>query len=257
MHHLRSALLGALLLVVARTCAAQDVRLMVCGREVEPPGTTAVSDGLLIAPLKAPLEAFGAAVALGADGRHIEVTLADGRAATLEVGGSTLTIDGVKRRLKRPVRLVGGVSVGPVADVLAALGADVRWDNETKTLYASARIRSVDVEGDESGVAVRIVTSAPVAFDAPKRLLDPPRLYVDVRGASGPFEGDSRVVGVAGVKRVRWARHSADPPSVRVVLDLERPMEPTWMVGRERMSARLAVGAPSAGAAALASEMAK
>ena len=271
MHH-RSVFLGALLAVIHSSASHGDgLRVVVCGREVDAASSGAVSGGQLIAPLKPCLTAFGATMTLAADEKTLDVQLADGRTATLKVGAQSLVVAGAPRpwragaprvggaeqRIGAPIRVVDGACVGPIADVLAALGADILWDNAKKTLYASAKVTGVEVVGDESGVAVRITTSAPVAFSPPRRLPDPPRVYTDVRGASGPATGDFRVVGVAGVRQVRWARNAVDPPTVRVVLDLDRPVDVTWEVGQERMSARLAIGAPTPGAAAIAREMPK
>jgi len=139
--------------------------------ELKPPAV--LRDGKVMAPLRQCLSAVGARVVKKAKGQ-LAITAPDGSVGQLHVGQRKLIVGDTKYDLPARVSLHKGLHVGPVADVLRALGLAVAWDASDRVLRVQSCVTDVRVRGDENGVTVEIEASAPTAF-AVNTLPDPPR----------------------------------------------------------------------------------
>ncbi|MFQ5808915.1 MAG: N-acetylmuramoyl-L-alanine amidase, partial [Armatimonadota bacterium] len=114
-------------------------------------------------------------------------------------------------------------------------------------LHVYPCVTDVRVRADEHGVAVEIMTSAPAEFDV-NTLPDPPRIYIDAKGAVRRVPKGPRTLESLGVYRVRCDTFSEEPPITRVVLDLEEAAEYQWDISKDGRRAQVTIGRPSAGA---------
>jgi type IV pilus assembly protein PilQ len=84
-------------------------------------------------------------------------------------------------------------------------------------------VRTVQVAPSAAGLDVQISATGKLS-PVVTRVSNPERLVVDLPGALASSPRNI-AVGVAGVKAVRLAQNSANPPLARVVVDLEQPSE--------------------------------
>jgi AMIN domain len=85
-----------------------------------------------------------------------------------------------------------------------------------------ATVQSVKVTSTSSGVSVEIATSQPVAVRS-QVITDPDRLILDFPNAQPASDLHTKLLNQGEIKGFRVARFSENPPTTRVVIDLNRP----------------------------------
>jgi len=180
------------------------VFLYVDGAWVRFPTPPALDRGVVVAPLRALVEAMAAQVTYDPALRQAVVQRGPST-LLLGLGQTTATIDGRPFELCGTVRLAGDYLVAPVRPVVEAFGGAVMWDAETRTLYA------VTPEGRERGVEVSRALDLPGG--ATRDELSLLARVVFAEAGDEPYEG---LVAVAAVvlNRTRSGRFPADITSV-------------------------------------------
>ena len=212
-------------------------------------------DGKVIAALRPCLSAVGARITKTSK-KQLAIVTPDGSEAYIDLEHQTLTVGGTTRALSALTKLRNGKHIGPIADVLRALGLAATWDASARALRVHPCVTDVRVHGDENGVVVEILTSAPAAFSA-HTLSAPSRIYVDVKDAVLRVPQGPTPVGLLGVQRVRSGSPSRQPPVARVVLDLDEATQYQWSVAEDGRSARIAIGRVSESAPVVETQWAK
>src|ERR1700730_12504852 len=87
---------------------------------------------------------------------------------------------------------------------------------------ALATVQSVKVTSTVSGVSVEIATSQPVALRS-QVITDPDRLILDFPNAQPASDLRTKLLNQGEIKGFRVARFSENPPTTRVVIDLNSP----------------------------------
>ena len=84
----------------------------------------------------------------------------------------------------------------------------------------------IETTQDGGGATILVATSDSVTYNT-MRLSGPDRLVVDIEGAAMQIPAPQRTVPInhLGIVRVRSAQFSADPPVVRIVVDMERRLD--------------------------------
>lgn len=102
-------------------------------------------------------------------------------------------------------------------------------------------VRSLDVRATGSGAEIELATSGRAGVKA-FALDGPPRYVVDIQGARSRLGRDfgSKDVGQGGVAKVRWAQNQADPPVLRIVVDLDAAMSGSVEARADSILIRLA-----------------
>jgi hypothetical protein len=90
------------------------------------------------------------------------------------------------------------------------------------TAAAPATVQSVKVTTTTSGINVEIATSQPVALRS-QVISDPDRLILDFPNAQAASDVRTKLLNQGEVKGFRVARFSENPPTTRVVIDLNSP----------------------------------
>ncbi len=85
----------------------------------------------------------------------------------------------------------------------------------------AARVESIKAVADGAEVRVEITLSAP-ATPAVDTAVHPDRILLDFAGMAGKSDFRDIAVNADGVRRVRTAQHSANPPVTRVVIELDQ-----------------------------------
>ena len=93
-----------------------------------------IKDGRVLVPLRAIFEAMGATVAW--DGNAQKATSSkNGTTVEITIGSNVLYKNGAAVALDVPAQLIDGYTMVPVRAVAEAFGAEVAWDDSTKTVY--------------------------------------------------------------------------------------------------------------------------
>ena len=85
-----------------------------------------------------------------------------------------------------------------------------------------ATVESVKVTSTANGISVEIAASQPVAVRS-QAITDPDRLILDFPNAQPASDLRTKLLNQGDVKGFRVARYSANPPTTRVVIDLNSP----------------------------------
>ena len=85
-----------------------------------------------------------------------------------------------------------------------------------------ATVQSVKVTSNASGISVEIAASQPVALRS-QLATDPDRLVLDFPNAQPAGDLHSKLLNQGEIKGFRVARFSENPPTTRVVIDLNSP----------------------------------
>ncbi len=111
----------------------------------------------------------------------------------------------------------------PIRDMVRRLGGITRWNEESQTLTVLAHFRGVAIDPETGQVSLK--TSFPVAWRT-MNLQDPARLVIDLTGCALPDQPPIPEGTHERVKAVRVGQF--DPTTVRVVLELDEPLNQTW-----------------------------
>lgn len=145
--HLATNILLICAIILPNFALAQGIAVTVDGRSVTfgAVGPRSIQ-GRVLVPLRGVLEAIGAEVEW--DNRTQTVSAYRGDTdIILRVGARFATIKGQRVPVEVPARLIGGTTMVPLRFLGEALGADIRWEDDTQTVLittATANTRGND-----------------------------------------------------------------------------------------------------------------
>jgi type IV pilus assembly protein PilQ len=142
----------------------------------------------------------------GSNVARVELTLAAGSDVKLTEGSDSLA-----------VRIASTAAIAPVAKASAVEIASAVPAHAPKAVS----ITKVGVVRVQDGVALEILASAPVTPKALK-LASPDRLVLDVPNAVSTGHFQTLSVNAGAIKDVRMGRFQANPPVLRIVVDLNQ-----------------------------------
>ena len=90
-----------------------------------------IESGRTLVPLRAIFEALGAEVHWDEDTQTVTAVRAE-TTVILQIGSTTLTVNGQTKTLDVPARIVGGRSMVPARAVSESFDTSVDWDNDTQ-----------------------------------------------------------------------------------------------------------------------------
>jgi len=112
---------------------AQEIKVLVNGAAVTFDQPPIIENGRTLVPLRAIFEALGADV----EWEHSTQTVTavkDDITIVLKIGDAFLTKNGERIALDVPAKIVGGRTLVPARAVAESFGADVQWDQATRTV---------------------------------------------------------------------------------------------------------------------------
>lgn len=98
---------------------------------INPPPT--IIRGATMVPVRAIADAFDATTEFNKETNSVTITL-DGRKIIIFIGSQTAIVDGETKLIKPPAIIFGGKTMVPFRFIAEALGAQVEWDQKTKTI---------------------------------------------------------------------------------------------------------------------------
>jgi len=132
-----------LLAAAAGPIAAQSVNVTMNGAPIEFTGTQPmVVQGRVLVPLRGVLEQMGAFVGWDPASR-IVYAQKSGTDVQLPIGSRAATINGRTVTLDVPAQIIGGSTMVPLRFVGEAMGSEVGWDNETRTVMIATTSTTV------------------------------------------------------------------------------------------------------------------
>ena len=122
--------------------ADEDIKIIVDGSELriaENDTKPFIEEGRTLVPMRAIFEALGATVEWDDTTKTVTSHDKNDNTVTLQVGSDTMKINNTDLKLDVPAKVIDGRTVVPVRAVAESLNADVKWDNETRTIYISSK----------------------------------------------------------------------------------------------------------------------
>ena len=198
--------------------------VVVNGRNVVSDPPPAFWQGVLVAPLDAVLEPYGATSRWDPLTQTAQVVGPRGTRILLRAGDRVALVDGQTRLLPAAPEVVGGRLLAPLEAVFRALGAWVKWEESEATLHVASQVLKLVVDRASDGLRVQVDATGPVEVRTAS-LTQPDRLVVDLVNAVSRIETREVNFGELGVRRIRVAQFQTKPYVTRVVLDLEAPLD--------------------------------
>lgn len=121
-----------------------------------------IVEGRTLVPLRSVFEALGATVDWDNDARSVTSVKGD-VTITLAVDSKDMTVNGTVKTLDVPAQIMNDRTMVPVRAVAEAFGADVNWDNETRTVVITTVIEEKTPEN-----VVKEALDAILSFDFEK-----------------------------------------------------------------------------------------
>jgi len=112
---------------------AQEIKVLVNGSTVTFDQPPIIENGRTLVPLRAIFEALGATVEWEQSTQTV-TAVKDDITITLKIGDAFLTKNGERIALDVPAKIVGGRTLVPARAVAESFGADVQWDQATRTV---------------------------------------------------------------------------------------------------------------------------
>lgn len=126
----------------------QEVHVIVDGKELQNLDMPAVIiDSRTLVPLRAIFEAMGAKVSWQADTQKITAEFADGKTVIMFVNNKAGVVNGNAFNMDVAPKIINDRTMVPVRAVAEAVGADVTWDDATRTVNISSYV----IGGDGTG----------------------------------------------------------------------------------------------------------
>lgn len=127
------SVLALMLGMQANAMAAEDISVTVNGEKVVFDQPPVIENGRTLVPFRAVLEKMGAEVGWDKDTQTVTCKLGD-REVSLVINSEKMTVPEGEITLDVPAKIIGSRTMVPVRAVSEGLGAEVNWDNDTRTV---------------------------------------------------------------------------------------------------------------------------
>jgi N-acetylmuramoyl-L-alanine amidase len=186
--------------------------------------TPVVRAGEVMVPAVRSFEAFGATATWTPAERTVRLSQRGGVQLLFRIGEPVVLVNGQARPLPTAPVVIGDQPYVPAAFVFAALGAWVRYDDDTRTLHVASQITALEVVRDPDRLRVVVQATGPLRADT-RLLVRPDRVVVDLHGGAFRLPDQEIAAGWAGVVRVRAAQFQVKPYITRVVLEVSEAVD--------------------------------
>lgn len=204
------------------TAETPQVRVVVNDAPVSLPQPAQTVGGVVMAPVAAVVQAFGATIQWDPAARALAVQGVAGTSLRMVVGQTTVTQGEARWDLPMAPALRDGVLVAPIAPLLRGLGAYVKLHDDG-TLDAVSQVTGVDWHAGDAGLTITISATGPV-HAAGSLLHGPERLVIDLDSAVIRLAAPTAQIASGAVVGMRAAQFHVQPYVTRLVFDLARPV---------------------------------
>lgn len=208
--------------------ASGDIIIRTSAGETVVEGAVVRRDGFEYVSLQDTAAAFGAAAYWIQDAIVMRL-LTENQSVELTVGEQAALVDGQSLHMDAPPIKIDSRLYVTLSALTELLGVDADWSDDRTQLRLSVslpRLVGMHIEELSDGrQAVVLTLSKPATGRLTEALLtEPDRYYVDIPGVRMGLSEDDRTLTVDDqvLRSVRASQNLPDPPTVRVVLDLNR-----------------------------------
>ena len=145
-----------LIFVLSITVFAEPIKVVINAQPLTVPIDPIIEEGRTLVPLRAIFEALNVTVEWDDATKTVTGTRGD-KIIKLQIDNKIASINGAPVELDVPGRIVAGSTLVPVRFIAESLGAEVKWNNETRTVLINSEV----------GQAVAIVEEPVVQVEQP------------------------------------------------------------------------------------------
>lgn len=124
----------------------KEIKVILNGEEIEFAQPPIIRDDRILVPLRTIFEAMGATVAWNGNTQTVTSTKGS-TTVSMTIDSYIMLKNGVEIYLDVPAQLVGDYTMVPVRAVAEAFGADVSWEEDTRTVY-------IDINTKTHGIVI-------------------------------------------------------------------------------------------------------
>ena len=208
----------------------RNVTLFVNGQEIETDMPAIIMNSRTRVPARAVFEALGAKVEWSEAEKKVTVSDKDTK-IEMTVNSDVAFVNGEKKTLDAPAKIVNNRTLIPVRFPSEALGAEVSWDDGTATVFIDREEPSVSLKSVNTlyndGYLYADITFGGEVFGVEDFTLDGgnPRIVVDIKGVKLYENFPKKEFENMTVKSLRCGQYQINPYVMRVVFDLEKLAE--------------------------------
>lgn len=132
------------------------------------------------------------------DAKYTQPSTESGNTITLQIGSNILTNNGKDTTIDVPAQIINGRTMVPLRAIFEALGADVQWNGETKTISSSKGTTNVSLQINSTELKKNSETKT---IDVPAQLVDsrtlvPVRAIAEAYDCTVGWDSDTKTVSV-------------------------------------------------------------
>lgn len=213
-----------------QAAADPSIQLLINGSKVKPEVPLQLVNGRTLVPVYTIQEGLGIKVSW--DGKNRKVTVVDGsKKIELTIGSKTARVNGVQKKLDVAPVIISNRTFLPFRAVGELLGAEVDWENKTRSVILNKKTTPPPPKKPETPQAVKVTsiqqTDQVISIQTSGKteaksftMNDPYRIVVDVQNAT-LATASSAIPGQGtnpAIKNVRFSQF--EPDVVRVVVEL-------------------------------------
>ncbi|MBE6008445.1 MAG: AMIN domain-containing protein, partial [Lachnospiraceae bacterium] len=247
--------------------SAQEVNITVEGVKITeytmPP---IILESRTLVPARAVFEAMGGDVAWNADTQEVYIVRGDDL-VVIQINNSMGTKNGEVFVMDVAPKIINNSTMIPVRAVSEALGCDVSWDGNTRTVKITEKkvdkpiivggednghtgdvsegelisLRSVSIPESEAAAQIFTIKASSRIEKYDVLEVGGDRIAIDIYDATINMAGSSKAVSTSPyVKNIRWAQNQTDPTYIaRVVFDLNTMADYEVSISADRKSISL------------------
>lgn len=209
------------------------IKLVINQEVVKPDVSPIIRNGRTLVPIRIISEKLGAKVYW--DGKDRTVTIKTfNKNILLKIDQTRTFLNDKEITLDVAATIISNRTMLPLRFVSEALGASVKWDGSTRTVYVNQNVELLDVRyvNVDNEQLIEISGSKPMEFST-LTLTDPDRIVVDIKNCVIKGAKPELKVAQNGIIRIRSGQFQVNPNISRVVIDLERPFDYTVEVSED------------------------
>lgn len=175
------------MLLVSTAFAAEPIKVYIDNTRLDMEVMPQIRDGRTLVPMRAIFEALGAEVKWDNDSREASGKLGE-TVVTLKIDSKTAYVNGQPKELDVPATIVSGRTLVPARFIAESLGAEVGWDNESRTVLINSDIDEIMLYKIVRIVDGDTLVAAKNGVEDTVRLIgiDTPELYVEGKKVDDP-----------------------------------------------------------------------
>lgn len=156
----RCILIMLMILVLSNFVYSEPIKVLVENVQLQLPIEPVIIEGRTLVPLRAIFEALGAKVEWDQATRSVTGIQGD-RIIKLQIDNKIALVNGEEVKLDAAATIINGSTLVPVRFIAESLGAEVKWDNNTRSVLVNSDIPQMKATSKETTNPLPLVTQVP------------------------------------------------------------------------------------------------